>query len=491
VRDAATGALQQAGKLSLVDLAGSERVKRSEATGERLREAQHINRSLSALADVISAKERRVAYVPYRNSKLTHLLQDALGGQQQCRTIVIVALPPSRRSLSDTMHSLQLSSRLTALSIPMVAPRRSLSTLPEPYRCAGQQLRRLSSAPGAQGLYGEHLSMEVERLRGEFAQVSEQLTDCRSRLEERDRELEEAQKQNRRLRASTQVFEQTREQLFHGFAALNQRLEEVEEAAMVEDELTDLLPFGGPGSATPFDDTPLALAGGSGGTAASAAESWGHASIAPPPAFPCHSPPRTTSHSRHSRMSSGGATRSRPGAAMAPASPRGSARCFAPRAPPGPSPLEGRAAPAPRRFPNRQRLGLAPGGQALAQDQAPPAAAAGRRPSSAGGASRRRKLRAARARPRRCRGCAWRQVAVRAVVASGAQKNASTEGQARGLRQPRPQRRGGSRRRRGSRHRRARRPKTPPRPLGVALGVGDQGFALRRRMGVPQHPAAH
>merc|ERR1719230_228595 len=95
----AAGALQRAGKLSLVDLAGSERLKQSEAVGERLREAQYINRSLSALADVISAKERHLTHVPYRNSKLTHLLQDALGGQQQCRTVVVVAVPPTQRDL--------------------------------------------------------------------------------------------------------------------------------------------------------------------------------------------------------------------------------------------------------------------------------------------------------------------------------------------------------------------------------------------------------
>lgn len=91
-------------QLSFVDLAGSERVKKSGVSGNQLKEAQGINKSLSALGDVISALSTGNQHVPYRNHKLTMLMSDSLGGN--AKTLMFVNVSPVESNLDETYNSL-------------------------------------------------------------------------------------------------------------------------------------------------------------------------------------------------------------------------------------------------------------------------------------------------------------------------------------------------------------------------------------------------
>ncbi|CEG37768.1 kinesin-like protein [Plasmopara halstedii] len=98
------------GKLNLVDLAGSERQSKTGATGDRLQEANKINLSLSALGNVISALvDGKSKHIPYRDSKLTRLLQDSLGGNT--KTVMIANCGPADYNYEETLTTLRYASR--------------------------------------------------------------------------------------------------------------------------------------------------------------------------------------------------------------------------------------------------------------------------------------------------------------------------------------------------------------------------------------------
>ncbi|KAM7240758.1 hypothetical protein CapIbe_008664 [Capra ibex] len=108
--------------LQLVDLAGSECAGVSGVTGPALRETSCINRSLAALSDVLGALAEGRGHIPYRNSRLTHLLQDALGGDAKLQVIVCVS--PGQRHVAETLQSLGFGSRARQVERGRPAPRK-------------------------------------------------------------------------------------------------------------------------------------------------------------------------------------------------------------------------------------------------------------------------------------------------------------------------------------------------------------------------------
>ena len=120
------------GQLNLVDLAGSECVGRSGATGDRKREAGNINQSLLTLGRVISALVEKRGHIPYRDSKLTRLLQESLGGK--AKTTIIATISPSGDASDETLSTLSYASRAKSIeNRPEINQRMTKKTLIKEY----------------------------------------------------------------------------------------------------------------------------------------------------------------------------------------------------------------------------------------------------------------------------------------------------------------------------------------------------------------------
>ncbi|MGH0130698.1 UNVERIFIED_CONTAM: hypothetical protein FKN15_059195 [Acipenser sinensis] len=242
--------LVKIGKLNLVDLAGSENIGRSGAVDKRAREAGNINQSLLTLGRVITALVERTPHIPYRESKLTRILQDSLGGRT--KTSIIATVSPASVNLEETLSTLDYANRAkNIMNKPEVNQKLTKRTLIKEYTEEIERLKRdLSAAREKNGVYissenydfmnskivtqDEQISEFIEKIAAveeEMKRVSELFTDSQkeleqysSYLEEKEKELERTQNnlQHTKQKLSEEVFVvsalQTTEEELYGVA---------------------------------------------------------------------------------------------------------------------------------------------------------------------------------------------------------------------------------------------------------------------------------
>ncbi|KAK9009261.1 hypothetical protein V6N11_035804 [Hibiscus sabdariffa] len=129
VKDASMNVINRVGKLSLIDLAGSERALATDQRTLRSLEGANINRSLLALSSCINALVERKKHIPYRNSKLTQLLKDSLGGA--CNTVMIANISPSNVSFGETQNTLHWADRAKEIRTKTCETNEEVLELPE------------------------------------------------------------------------------------------------------------------------------------------------------------------------------------------------------------------------------------------------------------------------------------------------------------------------------------------------------------------------
>ncbi|KAL7551645.1 hypothetical protein ACHAWF_014832 [Thalassiosira exigua] len=164
------GEAKNKASLYLVDLAGSERVRKSEVEGQALKEAQHINKSLSALGNVMEALDRKASHVPYRDSKLTYLLQNSLGGNS--RTMMIVTVCPHNNSYDETTFALKFATRVRRINLGSAQKNVTAKNLEETVKNLTSEMSMLSKAKERSESQLLSLKREKERVEEKLSRAS-------------------------------------------------------------------------------------------------------------------------------------------------------------------------------------------------------------------------------------------------------------------------------------------------------------------------------
>ncbi|XP_070566680.1 osmotic avoidance abnormal protein 3-like isoform X2 [Ptychodera flava] len=220
----------RAGKLNLVDLAGSERQAKTGATGDRLKEATKINLSLSALGNVISALvDGKSKHIPYRDSKLTRLLQDSLGGNT--KTLMVACLSPADNNYDETLSTLRYANRAKNIKNKPRINEDPKDALLRQYQEEITKLKAMlmGQIPMPEGGFTkgqlkmltqakvvnkeEELEQEKEQIRQEY---EDRLTEMQSKYEEEQLNKAKLQEDIERLKAQYETKMEKVEEKYHG-----------------------------------------------------------------------------------------------------------------------------------------------------------------------------------------------------------------------------------------------------------------------------------
>ncbi|XP_052001750.1 kinesin-like protein KIF11 [Xyrauchen texanus] len=210
--------LVKIGKLNLVDLAGSENIGRSGAVDKRAREAGNINQSLLTLGRVIKALVERGPHVPYRESKLTRILQDSLGGRT--KTSIIATVSPASINLEETLSTLDYANRAKSImNKPEVNQKLTKRTLIKEYTEEIERLKRDLAA--TRDKHGVYISVDnYESINCKLVSQEEQITEYTEQIASVEEEL-------KRIMDLFTDSKQKLEQCTEDLQDKNQRLEEV------------------------------------------------------------------------------------------------------------------------------------------------------------------------------------------------------------------------------------------------------------------------
>lgn len=207
--------LLKTGKLHLVDLAGSENIGRSGAVDKRAREAGNINMSLLTLGRVITSLVEKAPHVPYRESKLTRLLQDALGGRT--KTSVIATISPASINLEETLSTLDYAHRAKNIqNKPEVNQKLNKKELIGEYTVEIERLRRdLMAMREKNGVYLAHENYQdmINTMESQAQEITERIGHIRALEEEVEKKTEMFLVTNRQLEDTSEKLKEAKSSL--------------------------------------------------------------------------------------------------------------------------------------------------------------------------------------------------------------------------------------------------------------------------------------